>query len=75
MVEVKLCIIKLDGTSEYRRVSIPLLTASTDVLTILREKLSQLFPELISATSGIHLEFQYEGKQHHFIRNLILMYR
>jgi hypothetical protein len=62
MVEVKLCIIKLDGTSEYRRIGIPVLTPSTDVLSILREKLSQLFPNLISSTSGIHLEFQYEGK-------------
>ena len=63
MVEVKLCIIKLDGTSEYRRIGIPVLTRSTDVLSILREKVSQLFPEIMSPTSGIHLEFQYEGKQ------------
>jgi hypothetical protein len=62
MVEVKLCIIKLDGTSEYRRIGIPVLTPSTDILSILREKLSQLFSNLISSTSGIHLEFQYEGK-------------
>jgi hypothetical protein len=68
MVEVKLCIIKLDGTSEYRRIAIPILTRSTDVLTILREKLSQLFPELISSTSGTHLEFQYEDD----IRGLVL---
>ena len=63
MVEVKLCIIKLDGASEYRRIGIPLLTASTDVLSILREKLSQFFPEIMSPKSGIHLEFQYEGKR------------
>jgi hypothetical protein len=63
MVEVKLCIIKFDGTSEYRRVGIQMLTPSTDVLAILREKIFQLFPEINSPTSGIHLEFQYEGKQ------------
>ncbi|UJR24054.1 hypothetical protein I4U23_027022 [Adineta vaga] len=68
MVEVKLCIIKLDGTSEYRRIGIPLLTASTDVLSILREKLAQFFPESMSPTSGIHLEFQYEDD----IRGLVL---
>ncbi|CAM4912141.1 unnamed protein product [Rotaria socialis] len=60
MVEVKLCIIKLDGTSEYRRISIPVLTASTDVLSILREKLTQFFSEIMSPTNEVHLEFQYE---------------
>jgi hypothetical protein len=68
MVEVKLCIIKLDGTSEYRRIGIPVSTASADVLSVLREKISQLFPELTSPTSGIHLEFQYEDD----IRGLVL---
>ena len=63
MVEVKVCVIKLDGTSEYRRISIPVLTRSTDVLSILREKLAQLFPEIHSPTDGIHLEFQYEGRR------------
>jgi hypothetical protein len=63
MVEVKLCVIKLDGTSEYRRIAIPVLTPHTDVLSILREKMSQLFPEVNSPTNGIHLEFQYEGKK------------
>ncbi|CAF2580757.1 unnamed protein product [Rotaria sp. Silwood2] len=68
MVEVKLCIIKLDGICEYRRIVIPLLTSATDILSILREKLSQFFPELMSSTSGIHLEFQYEDD----IRGLVL---
>lgn len=63
MVEVKLCVIKLDGASEYRRIGIPVLTPSTDVLAFLREKLLQLFPEINSSTNGIHLEFQYEGKE------------
>jgi len=63
MVEVKLCIIKWDGTSEYRRIGIPVLTRATDVLAILREKLSQLFPEINFPTSGIKLEFQNEGKK------------
>ncbi len=40
MVEIKLCIGKLDGTTEYRRICIPVLTRSTDVLAILRGKLS-----------------------------------
>ena len=61
MVEVKLCVGKLDGTTEYRRIGIPVLTHSTDVLSILRGKLSQLFPELTSDTNGIDVEFQYEG--------------
>ncbi|CAF1169129.1 unnamed protein product [Adineta steineri] len=60
MVEVKLCVGKLDGTTEYRRIGIPILTPSTDVLSILRAKLSQLFPELTSDSNGIHVEFQYE---------------
>ena len=60
MVEAKVCVIKLDGTSEYRRIGIPVLTRSTDVLSVLREKLGQLFPEISS--NGINLEFQYEGK-------------
>ncbi|CAF3687729.1 unnamed protein product [Rotaria sp. Silwood1] len=68
MVEVKLCIIKLDGVSEYRRIGIPVLTSSTNILSILREKISQYFPELMSPTSGIHLEFQYEDD----IRGLVL---
>ena len=67
MVEVKLCIIKLDGTSEYRRIAIPVLTTSTDVLAVLREKLSELFPELMSATNGIHHEFQYEGRSENWL--------
>ncbi len=62
MVEVKVCVIKLDGTSEYRRIGIPVLTPSTDVLSVLREKIGQLFPEINSSTNEIHLEFQYEGK-------------
>jgi hypothetical protein len=62
MVEVKLCVGKLDGTTEYRRIGIPVLTRSTDVLAILRSKLSQLFPELTSDANGIDVEFQYEGK-------------
>jgi len=61
MVEVKLCIGKLDGTTEYRRICIPVLTRSTDVLSILRAKLPQLFPELTSDSNGIDVEFQYEG--------------
>ncbi|CAF2981250.1 unnamed protein product [Rotaria socialis] len=69
MVEVKLCIIKLDGTSEYRRISIPVLTASTDVLSILREKLTQFFSEIMSPTNEVHLEFQYEDD----IRGLVLV--
>jgi hypothetical protein len=68
MVEVKLCVIKLDGASEYRRIAIPVLTPHTDVLSILREKMSQLFPEVNSPTNGIHLEFQYEDD----IRGLVL---
>jgi len=68
MVEVKLCITKLDGTSEYRRIGIPLLTGSTDVLAILREKLAQVFPELTSPTSGVHYEFHYEDD----IRGLVV---
>ena len=62
MVEVKLCVGKLDGTTEYRRIAIPVLTQSTDVLSILRAKLSQLFPELTSDCNGIDVEFQYEGR-------------
>ena len=62
MVEVKVCVIKLDGTSEYRRIGIPILTPSTDVLSVLREKLAQLFSEIDSSGNKIHLEFQYEGK-------------
>jgi hypothetical protein len=62
MVEIKLCIGKLDGTTEYRRISIPLLTRSTDILAILRGKIFQLFPELTLETNEINLEFQYEGK-------------
>jgi hypothetical protein len=63
MVEVKLCVIKLDGTSEYRRICIPVLTPSTDIVSVLREKVLQLFPEINSLSSKIHLEFQYEGKK------------
>ena len=63
MVEVKLCVGKLDGTTEYRRIAIPVLTQSTDVLSILRAKLSQLFPELTSDCNGIDVEFQYEGRE------------
>jgi hypothetical protein len=63
MVEVKLCVGKLDGTTEYRRIGIPVLTRSTDVLSILRAKLPQLFPELTSDSNGIDVEFQYEGKR------------
>ncbi len=62
MVEIKLCVGKLDGTTEYRRIGIPVITHSTDVLSILRAKLSQLFPELTSDSNGIDVEFQYEGK-------------
>ncbi len=61
MVEIKLCIGKFDGTTEYRRICIPVLTRSTDVLAILRGKLSQLFPELTSDANGVDVEFQYEG--------------
>ncbi len=61
MVEVKLCVGKLDGTTEYRRISIPVITRSTDVLSVLRGKLPQLFPELTSDKNGIDVEFQYEG--------------
>ncbi len=61
MVEIKLCIGKLDGTTEYRRIGIPVLTRSTDVLSILRAKIFQLFPELTSDSNGIDVEFQYEG--------------
>lgn len=64
MVEVKLCIIKLDGSSEYRRIGIPVLTSSTDVLSILREKLIELYPEINSSSNGIHFEFQYEDDIH-----------
>ena len=59
---MKLCVGKFDGTTEYYRVAIPVLTRSTDVLAILRAKLSQLFPELTSDSDGIEVEFQYEGK-------------
>lgn len=62
MVEVKLCVGKLDGTTEYRRIGIPLLSHSTDVLSVLRAKLAQLFPELTNDSHGIDVEFQYEGK-------------
>jgi hypothetical protein len=61
MVEVKLCVGKLDGTTEYRRISIPVITRSTNVLSVLRGKLPQLFPELTSDKNGIDVEFQYEG--------------
>ena len=60
MVDVKFCIVKLDGTSEYRRVAVPLLNASRDLLAILREKLQQFFPEL---SNDVDLEFQYEGQR------------
>jgi len=69
MVEVKLCVGKLDGTTEYRRIGIPVLTRSTDVLAILRGKLSQLFPELTSDSNGIDVEFQYEDD----VRGLVLV--
>ena len=59
---MKLCVGKFDGTTEYHRVPIPVLTRSTDVLANLRAKLSQLFPELTSDADGIEVEFQYEGK-------------
>lgn len=61
MVEVKLCVVKFDGTSEYRRISLPVLTPSTDILSVLRERLCQYFPEINSSSNGIHFEFQYEG--------------
>lgn len=61
MVEIKLCVVKLDGTSEYRRVTIPVLTSSTDILSVLREKLVHFFPEINLSSNGIHLDFQYEG--------------
>ena len=62
MVDVKLCIIKLDGNSEYRRINIPLITNSTDILSILQEKLKEFYPELNELSDRIHFEFQYEGK-------------
>ena len=62
MVEVKLCVVKLDGTSEYRRVTIPVLTPNTDILSVLREKLVHFFPEINSPSNEIHFDFQYEGK-------------
>lgn len=68
MVEVKVCVSKLDGTSEYRRIAVPVLTPTTDVLSVLREKLSQIFPEIGSATNEIQLEFQYEGKKGSLIK-------
>jgi hypothetical protein len=71
MVEAKVCVIKLDGTSEYRRIGIPVLTRSTDVLTVLREKLAQLFPE-INSNNGINLEFQYEGKKKRKVHSLTM---
>ena len=73
MVEVKLCIGKLDGTTEYRRICIPVLTRSTDVLSVLRGKLSQLFPELTSDTNGTDVEFQYEGKTEKRSKNKIIL--
>ena len=57
MVDVKFCIVKLDGMTEYRRVGIPSLNSSTDLLGILREKLQQFFPDL---SNDVELEFQYE---------------
>ncbi len=57
ILRVKLCIGKFDGTTEYRRICIPVLTRSTDVLAILRGKLSQLFPELTSDANGTDVEF------------------
>ncbi len=74
MVEVKLCVGKLDGTTEYRRIGIPVLTRSTDVLAILRGKLSQLFPELTSDTNGTDVEFQYEGKREKKRKNKIILF-
>jgi len=62
MVEVKLCVGKLDGTTEYRRIGIPVITHSTDVLSILRAKLSQLFPELTSDSTDIYVEFYMKVK-------------
>ena len=53
---------KFDETTEYRRIAIPVLTRSTDVLAILRAEFSQLFLELTSDFDGIEVEFQYEGK-------------
>jgi hypothetical protein len=61
MVEIKLCIVKMDGNSEYRRITIPHPSMDQDLLAILREKLRQLYPELNNPSDGINVEFQYEG--------------
>jgi len=60
MVEVKLCVGKLDGGREYHRIEIPLLTSSIDVLKILTEKLYQYYPELKIHSDSIHFDLQYE---------------
>ena len=57
MVELKLCLSQLDGSIEYRRLEIPVLTRSTDVLAILRSKLLQFSPE----DQQVDLQIQYEG--------------
>ena len=60
MVELKLCLSQLDGSIEYRRVEIPVLTRSTDVLAILRSKLLQFSPD----DQQVDLQIQYEGSLH-----------
>lgn len=60
MVDVKLCIVQLDGTSEYRRITISPLNSSTDFLSMVKEKLNSLYPELNSAGEQVLFDFQYE---------------
>lgn len=60
MVDIKLCLIKFDGTSEYRRINIPLLNNSTNILTILKEKIDNFYPELNLSSGEVKIDFQYE---------------
>jgi len=69
MVEVKLCISRLDGSSEYRRMAIPVITQQTDVLSLIRNKLEEFFPDVMSKDSGIDVEYHYEDD----VRGLVLV--
>jgi hypothetical protein len=62
MVELKLCVGQLDGTRDYHRIAIPVLTHSVDVLAVLRAKLALFYPQLTSNSDAIDVELQYEGE-------------
>lgn len=57
MVDIKLCVVQTDGSSEYRRINIERVDSSTDVVSSVKDKLFEFYP---SVSNWAQFEFQYE---------------